>query len=266
MRMKTSANSHLAFLSLIAISLAIPETANAHFQMLLPSAASGSTDQEVTVIYQWGHPYEHQLFDAPKPEAVVAVAPDGTRFNLADRLRKTEVPGEGNRAATTYQFSFTPRQRGDHVLTLTTAPIWMEEEKLFLQDDVKTIFHVQTQNGWDAAAGLAFEIVPLTRPYGLIPGIVFQGRLLVEGKSLADAIVEVEHYNPIPPKVLPNDEQMTRSVKCDPNGVFTCTLTESGWWCVTATKDGGKLARDGKMYPVKKRTTLWAFVDEKASK
>jgi cobalt/nickel transport protein len=266
MTLKSSAKNCLAILSLIAISLAIPEMANAHFQMLLPSAASGSTDQEITVTYQWGHPYEHQLFDAPKPESVVAVAPDGTRFNLSERLRKTEVPGEGNRAATAFQVSFTPRQRGDHVLTLTTAPIWMNEEKLFLQDEVKTIFHVQTQNGWDAAAGLAFEIMPLTRPYGLIPGIVFQGRVLVEGKPLADAIVEVERYNLIPPKVLPSDEQITRSVKCDPNGTFTCTLTEPGWWCVTATKDGGKRARDGNMYPVKKRTTLWVFVDEKPGK
>ena len=62
---------------------------------------------------------------------------------------------------------------------------------------------------------------------------------------------------------MPADEHITRTAKTDPNGVVTCTLTEPGWWCITAQRDGGKKERDGKSYPVKQRATMWVFVDEK---
>ena len=261
----SSMDWHRWVLLLGAIPFAATGRVHAHYQMLLPSSASGVTEQAVTITYQWGHPFEHQLFDAPVPAAVGVVAPDGTRSDLSANLQKIEVRGDGDRPAGAFRITFTPRQRGDHVLTLTTAPIWMNEEKLFLQDTVKTVYHVQTQNGWDRAAGLTFEIMPMTRPYGLTPGMAFQGQALADGKPLAGALVEVERYNPSRPKVLPADEQITRGVKCDPNGIFTCTLTESGWWCFTAARDGDKRERDGKLYPVKQRATLWVFVDEKAA-
>jgi uncharacterized GH25 family protein len=83
-----------------------------------------------------------------------------------------------------------------------------------------------------------------------------------ENQSLAGALVEVERYNPAPPKTLPADEFITRTVKTDPNGVATVTLPEPGWWAITAITDGGTRIRDGKAYPVKVRSTLWVPVDE----
>ena len=53
---------------------------------------------------------------------------------------------------------------------------------------------------------------------------------------------------------------MTRLVKTDPNGVATCTLTDTGWWCLTARRDGGQREHEGKMYPVLQRSTLWVHV------
>ena len=94
----------------------------------------------------------------------------------------------------------------------------------------------------------------------------FKAQVLRDGKPLAAALVEVEPYHATPPKELPPDEQMTRQVKTDPNGVCTCTLTEGGWWCVTAEFAGPKREREGEMYPVKRRATLWVFVDEKPVK
>ncbi|HZT79168.1 MAG TPA: DUF4198 domain-containing protein, partial [Gemmataceae bacterium] len=82
-------------------------------------------------------------------------------------------------------------------------------------------------------------------------------------QPLAGALVEVERYNTAAPKELPPDEQITRAVKTDPNGVATCTLTDPGWWAVTALNPGGAREREGKQYPVVRRATLWVFVDEK---
>jgi uncharacterized GH25 family protein len=277
-------------LALALLGLSAP-LARAHFNMLLPQAASIKKGEAVTVDYQWGHPFEHQLFDAPKPDLVFAVAPDGSHIDLTDSVEKVSVPA-GDKKATAYRFRFTPQQRGDYVLVLLTPAIWMEEEQEFWQDAVKVVLHVQAQRGWDApallhgenvygfrghtwASDVFLEFVPLTRPYGLRPGMVFQARALklpppvVIGAPptpppAADTLVEIERYNPAPPKQLPPDEDITRTAKTDPNGVVTGTLAEPGWWCLTAGRGGGKRERGGKDYPVRQRTTLWVFVDEKA--
>src|SRR5579884_4091383 len=116
--------------------LALP--APAHFNMLLPEAASVRKGESVTLLYQWGHPFEHQLFDAPPPQSVFVLAPHGKRTDLAPSLEKTAVPGEGKKV-TAYRLRFAPPQRGDFVFVLETPPIWMEEEEEFFQDTVKVV-------------------------------------------------------------------------------------------------------------------------------
>jgi uncharacterized GH25 family protein len=54
-------------------------------------------------------------------------------------------------------------------------------------------------------------------------------------------------------------------VKTDRNGVLTCTLTDAGWWCITGQREGEKMAHNGKNFPLRRRTTLWVYVDEKAA-
>jgi cobalt/nickel transport protein len=233
----------------------------AHFGILQPQSALAPRDKPVSFLYTWGHPFEHQLFDATRPESVVVLAPDGKRTELGRAVEKTTIATPEKKNVTAYRFQFTPGQRGDFTFVLTAAPLWMEAEREFYQDTVKVVLHVLAQRGWDNPVGRGFELVPLTRPYGLQPGMVFQAQALVDGKPLAGAMVEVERYNPAPPKVLPPDEQITRRVKTDPNGVLTCTLTEAGWWCVTAERDGGQRERGGKKYPLRQRTTFWVFVD-----
>lgn len=277
----------------LAAALLAASAAPAHYNMLLPDKPSVKKDEAVTLTYQWGHPFEHQLFDAPAPESVTVLAPDGKTTDLTKSLEKTTVPAAEGKTVTAFRLKFTPDQRGDYVFLLKTPPIWMEEEEEFFQDTVKTVLHVQAQKGWDKTVTQDFESVPLTRPYGLQPGMVFQIQakallaVLPEPKPgelpplrpplpplnsrlklqpLAGALVEVERYNPTAPKELPPDEQITHTVKTDPSGVATCTLTDPGWWAVTALKPGGEREREGKKYPVLRRATFWVFVDEKPAK
>jgi cobalt/nickel transport protein len=234
--------------------------AAAHYNMLLPQTASAKRGEVVTLIYQWGHPFEHQLFDAPAPEKVMVRAPDG---KTSDQTLEPLTVQVGDKKVAAYRLRFTPEQRGDFVWALQTPPIWMEEEEQFFRDTVKVVLHVQAQTGWDAVTGQDFEWVPLTRPYGLQAGMVLQAQVLASGKPLPAALVEIEHYNPTPPKELPPDEQITRTARTDPNGVVTATLAEPGWWCLTAQREGGQKEHHGKTYPVRQRTTLWVFVDDK---
>jgi cobalt/nickel transport protein len=258
---------NLFLMTLTALGLSAAP-ASAHYNMLLPSTWSAKKGEVVTFTYQWGHPFEHQLFNAPAPESVAVLAPDGKTVTPIKDLEKVALPAGEGKTVTAYQFRFTPGERGDYVSLLRTAPIWMEEDGEFLQDTVKVVLHVQAQKGWDGIQSRDFEFQPLTRPYGLRPGMGFQARIEEGSESkarpLASALVEVERYNATPPKELPPDEQITRTVKTDPNGVATTTLTEAGWWCLTVARDGGKREREGKRYPLRQRSILWVFVDEKA--
>ncbi|HVS36893.1 MAG TPA: DUF4198 domain-containing protein [Gemmataceae bacterium] len=252
----------------LAALAALAAPASAHFNMLLPDKPAAKKGEEVVFLYQWGHPYEHQLFDAPPPDAVRVIAPDGKTTDLTKTLEKTTAPAGEGKTVTAYQFRFTPDQRGDYVFLLYTPPIWMEEDAEFLQDGVAVVLHVQAQKGWDAMPG-AFDLTPLTRPYGLEPGMVFQARL--QPSALfptklpnADQLVEIEHYHPQPPKTIPPDEFCTRTAKTDPNGVVTATLTDAGWWCLAAVrKPLRSLDHNGKSYPVRERSIFWVHVDEK---
>ncbi len=246
--------------ALIVVLMAWCPSARAHFNMLLPQSASVKRGEAVTFVYQWGHPFEHQLFDAPAPTSLVVWSPDGARKDIGGTLEKCTLPAGENRSVAAYRFRFVPETRGDYCFVLETPPIWMREDEEFLQDRVKVILHVLSQNGWDRPAGPEIDVLPMTRPYGLQPGMAFQARVQADGKPLAGAIVEVEHYHAAPPKRLPPDEHITRTVKTDANGGFVGTLTEPGWWCLTASRTRQR-ERDGKLYPLRQRAILWVFVD-----
>ncbi len=203
--MRLAVSSALAWLGLFAGSAA------AHFHMLLPQTATAKKGEIVVFTYQWGHPFEHQLFDAPQPLSLTVRAPMARKADLTDHLQKAKRQS-GSKEVVVYQLRFHPDQRGDYGFVLQTPPIWMEEDGEYLQDTVKVVLHVQAQKGWDAAERKDFDFMPLTRPYGLRPGMVFQAQLQGQEKErggVSDSLVEIEHYNPRPPAKLPPDEHIT---------------------------------------------------------
>src|SRR5262249_62049603 len=119
-------------LSLMVV-ISIGTAAQAHYNMLLPQTPSAKRGEAVTLVYQWGHPFEHQLFDAPTPQSLFVLSPDGKKTELGKTLEK--VTGPKQPAA--FRYRFTPDQLGDFVFVLITPPIWMEEEEEFFQDTVK---------------------------------------------------------------------------------------------------------------------------------
>jgi cobalt/nickel transport protein len=252
------ASARIFLLSLVAM-LAGVAWVRAHYNMLLPETATCKKGVPMNLIYQWGHPFEHQLFDAPGPRVLSVYGPDTKATDLTRNLEKV-TSGSDTRGATSYRLRFTPEQRGDYTFVLKTPPIWMAEDQEFLQDTVQVVVHVQAQRGWDCDTGQRFKFVPLTRPYGLQSGTVFQAQVRSPA-PLAGTLVEVERYNAKPPARLPPDEQITRTVRTDPNGIVTVTLPEPGWWCLTAQRSGPEQERDGKHFPLRERTTMWVFVD-----
>ena len=240
--------------------------------MLLPEVAYAKKGVPVNFVYQWGHPFEHELFDAPLPSSLVVLTPDGREHDLLPTLEKIQVPGADSKMVYVFPFKFTPRERGDHTFILTTPPIFLEGSNEFVQDIVKAVLHVTTQKAWDADPGREFRIVPITRPYGLYPGMAFQARVFLDGAAGAsanavlpfkNAVVEYERYHAMPPEKLPMDELVTFKTKTDSQGVLTVAFPEPGWWCVSVQRDAGLRAYKGKRYPVRQRVILWLHVDPK---
>ncbi|HBI23765.1 MAG TPA: DUF4198 domain-containing protein, partial [Nitrospiraceae bacterium] len=99
---------------------------------------------------------------------------------------------------------------------------------------------------------------PLTRPYGLWAGNVFQGIVKVNGKAVPFAEVEVEYFNDEAKIKQPADPMITQVVKADGNGVFTYAMPKAGWWGFAALNtDENTMKHDGKEYPVEIGAVLW---------
>jgi cobalt/nickel transport protein len=247
-------------------------TGHAHYNMLLPETHFTKKGDKVTFIYQWGHPFEHELFDAPPPKSLIVLSPDGKQHDLTKTMEKIQIPGSDKKMVNAYRFAFTPEQRGDYTFMLTTPPIFLGEPEEWVQDVVKVVLHVSVQKAWDADSGRQFKIIPITRPYGLLPGMVFQAQAFQDqirgivsenALPLGNAVVEYERYNPAPPKDLPIDELITFKTKTDNQGIVTVSFPQSGWWSLTTQRDAGTHENTGKKYPLRQRITLWLHVDEK---
>jgi cobalt/nickel transport protein len=249
--------------ALAVLSLAAP-SAGAQFNMLLPESASVKKGEAVAFIYQWGQPFEHELYDAPKPARVNVLFPDArSHKDLTGTLEVLRKPGVDGKQVAAWRFSFTPQQKGDHTFFLETPAIWLEGAKEFVQDIVRVTLHVQTQHGWDADPADGFRILPVTRPYGLLPGMIFQGEVMRKQITDVDPQIDIERYNPTPPKELPDEEFITFRTRLDSNGLFTFAFPEAGWWSFTAQRLGEGHMRNGREYPLRQRLTMWVHVGER---
>src|SRR6266536_288888 len=99
-------NLFCSFLAVLLAGLLAPAVCG-HFNILLPQTASARKGDTVAFVYQFGHPFEHELFDAPLPARVFVIAPDGKPTELGKPLEKIKVAGE-KRQVTAYRFRLTP--------------------------------------------------------------------------------------------------------------------------------------------------------------
>ncbi len=278
----------------------VPPPLKAHYHILIPDKSSVKIGEKVNVRYLFGHPYESELTDTDPPISVFAVAPNGTRTILKNSLKSNEETSSNGKKFKAYSFEFTPEKRGDHIIVVTSSPFALEESNSYKYvDQVKTVIHVETQNGWDQSilspdsAIFPFDLVPLNRPYGLLPGDLFRFEIRalrakkIPGKDFFNYPsfrfpIEVEKFNLSPPKEIPLDEFVTQTLITGQNAEASITLRKPGWIAITAiepmslvkklTPSGnpGKKLNNGKKedpanvhFLVRHRSTLWLYVDEK---
>jgi cobalt/nickel transport protein len=229
----------------------------AHFGMLIPSQATVSKADSKTMDMQisFSHPFEMNGMDMAKPKAY-GVMTGGSKEDLLGTLKPIQVMGK---AAWSSQYAL--KKPGVYIFHMEPEPYWEPAEDSYIVHYTKVVVPAfGDEEGWDKEVGQKIEIVPLTRPFGLYAGNVFQGIVMLDGKRMPFAEVEVEFYNKDEKIEAPNEYMVTQVVKSDRNGVFTYAAPKPGWWGFAAlTTADFKLKKDGKDKSVEIGAVIWVY-------
>lgn len=238
-----------------------PLSASAHFQEILPtlpllSERSGLAER-LSMVFT--HPMEGGPVMEMGPPQRAGVFAGGKITDLTAALVRQPQDGK-----TAYQLDYTVPGPGDYQFFLSPAPYWEPAEgKMIVHHSKVVVNALGEEQGWDDLIGLPVEIQPLTRPYGLWTGMVFQGRVLSQGKPVPHAEIEIE-YRGQGRITIPDDPFVTQVVKADERGVFTIALPRAGWWGMAALVEGDTpmKAPTGAMVPVEVGGLLWVNVQD----
>ncbi|MDF0535398.1 DUF4198 domain-containing protein [Shewanella yunxiaonensis] len=233
-------------------------SASAHFQELIPSHDIVSTpaESQLSLSLKFTHPMSRgPLMNMATPLQFGVVGPQG-RQNLLDTLQAQQTQG-----VQTFNAIYQIKRPGDYLFYLEPAPYWEPAEGKMIVHYTKVVVDAfGMEDNWAAEVGLPVEIVPLTRPFGLWSGNLFQGVVKRQGKPVPFAEVEVEWLNDgsITP---PSDPYITQIVHADANGTFSYVMPKAGWWGFAALLDGKKPMKNpqGKEVPVERGGLIWVF-------
>ena len=202
-------------------------SALAHYGMLIPSDSMvmQNDNRTVNLTLSFSHPFEGEGMELVKPVVFGAMV-NGKKVNLLNTLKETKVMGH-----TAWETSYTIKRPGVYMFYMEPKPYWEPAENCYIIHYTKTVVTAfGDDEGWDQEIGLKTEIVPLSKPYGLYAGNVFQGIVKLDGKPVPFCEVEVEYYNKDGNAKAPTDYMVTQTIKANVNGVFTYAAPKAGWW------------------------------------
>jgi len=237
----------------LALLLAPMNVGMAHFGLILPDKAmvvqGDNTDLNLTLAFL--HPFEQKGMTMAKPRAFgVKVGKD--KIDLLGSLQETKVLDQP-----AWQTTYALKKPGVYAFYVDPTPYWEPAEEKFIVHQTKTyVAALGDEEHWDQEVGLKAEIIPLTRPFGLYAGNVFQGLVKFKGKPAANCDVEIEFWNDGKKVSAPNDYFVAQVVKTDKNGVFTFAPPAAGWWGFAALNE----EKDAILHEGKKRTAEYGAV------
>jgi cobalt/nickel transport protein len=226
----------VSVLLVLSVALVVSPSAQAHFQVLIPSSdivtAEGSRTVDLNIIFT--HPMEQGPTMNMGEPTQFGVMVMGEKHDLKDTLEKKEVDGQ-----TAYTASYKCKAPGDHIFYIEPAPYWEPAEEVMIIHYTKVVVNAMgAEEGWDSPVGFPVEIEPLVRPYGLWTGNVFRGIVKKNGEPVPFAEIEVEYYNEGSAVEIPADAFITQVIKADANGVFSYVMPKTGWWGFAALLEG----------------------------
>ena len=243
------------WLSIIFYLLLGAGPAPAHFGMIIPSDSMilQGDDRTVTLALSFSHPFEGRGMDLVYPKRF-GVLSKGEHQNLLGSLKKQQVMGQ-----MAWEAQIRLKRPGVYVFYMEPQPYWEPAEDIFIVHYTKTVVTAfGDDEGWDQPVGLKTEIIPLSKPYGLYRGNVFQGIVKQDGKPVPFAVIEVEYYNADGRSSAPTPYMISQTIKADKNGVFTYAAPKAGWWGFAAlTQADFKLKHNGIEKEVELGAVIW---------
>ena len=211
----------------VALILLFTLPASAHFGMVIPSdnMIMQEDPRTINLVASFSHPMEMIGMELVKPRAF-GVFINGKNKSMLGNLKQTQVMGYP-----AWRLGYRVKRPGVYMFFMEPQPYWEPAEDVFIIHYTKTVVTAfGDDDGWDEEIGLKTEIVPLSKPYGLYTGNVFQGIVKLNGKPVPFAEVEIEYYNEDKRAAAPTDYMITQTIKADGAGVFTYAVPRSGWW------------------------------------
>ncbi len=243
-----------------ALLALLAPAASAHYGMIIPSdpMLSQEDGRSVDLTVSFSHPFEMDGMDLARPVAFT-VTHGGETTDLLDSLEPAtvmEAPG--------FTLDFAVERPGTYVFHMEPEPYWEPAEDAFIIHYTKTYLTAYGDDeGWDTELDLKTEIVPLSKPFGLWAGNVFQGIVKLDGVPVAYAEVEVEYYNEGLSATAPDELMITQTIKADENGVFTYAAPAAGWWGFAALNTADyTLPQDGEDKAVELGAVIWVRFEE----
>lgn len=255
--------SYLLMAAICWLLSAVP--AGAHFGTLIPSddIVSGKDSKTLNVDIKFIHPMEQHYMEMEKPKQFGLMV-NSQKQDLLGTLSASQGKSLGQEKTYTFwQAVFDVKRPGDYTLYVEPTPYWEPAEDLFIVHYTKVCVNVLgLEQGWDEPVGLETEIVPMTRPYGLWTNNLFTGQVLLNGKPVAGAEVEIEYLNEssgnISVVIPPESPFVTQVVKADVNGVFSYAMPKAGWWGFSALNEASwKIKHDGQDKSVEIGAVYW---------
>jgi cobalt/nickel transport protein len=229
----------------------------AHFGMAVPSSPEATAEKRsLEVLFSFSHPFAGQGMELVKPQAV-SVHHEGEAEDLLAGLSETEVMGHKAWKAE-YRF----KRPGVYNFYMEPKPYWEPAEDCFIVHHTKVAVPAfGGDQGWAAPIGVKTEIVPLLRPFGNYAGNAFVGQVLLDGKPVPGAEVEVELYNREGYE-MPSEYHETQVVTADENGVFTFVCPKPGWWGFAALNTADYRLEDpgGEKKDVELGAVFWTYM------
>ncbi|KPA13914.1 ATP-dependent DNA ligase [Candidatus Magnetomorum sp. HK-1] len=240
--------------------LGLSKLAMAHFGMVIPSDTMVMQDDNRTINIKlsFSHPFEMIGMQLVKPNAFGVVF-NGKNINLLGELKKIKIMNND-----AWNVDHKIKRPGIYMFFMEPQPYWEPAEDCFIVHHTKTIVTAfGDDEGWDSEIGLKTEIIPLSKPFGLYTGNLFQGIVKLDGKAVSYAEVEVEYYNEDGKSQAPTDYMITQTIKADQNGVFSYAVPQSGWWGFAALNEADyKIKYDGVDKNVEIGAVIWVkFLD-----
>jgi cobalt/nickel transport protein len=244
----------------LVLAIVAAHPASAHFGMVIPSdqMVMQGEDTNVKVNLLFWHPMERIGMELVKP-AKFSVVINGKETDLLGTLTSTKT--EGHQTWTT---TYKIKRPGVYMFCMEPQPYWEPAEDCYIVHYTKAVVTAfGDDEGWDEEIGLPTEIVPLSKPFALYAGNVFQGIIKLGGKPVPYATVEVEYYNKDGKYTAPTDYMVAQTIKADGNGVFTYAAPKAGWWGFAAlnTSDAKK-KHDGEDKDIELGAVLWVKFHE----